>query len=115
MQALNYEEIKVVNLSVAVSNKAQYNFGSGDISPESVTQKSYPVKISVINQMEGPRFEPGVKVVTVSEDHSSIDFNRIITNYAAIDTDTLQKVTNVRYSNIIDDATEDVTTPFFGL
>lgn len=104
MQALNYEEIKVVDLAVAVSNKAQYNFGSGSIPKELV--KSYPVKISVVNQMEGPRFEPGVKVVSVSEDHTSINFNKIIANYAAIDTDTLRTVTNVRYSNIIDDVTE---------
>lgn len=106
MQALDYEELKVVNLAVAVSNKAQYNFGHGFTHGESITQKSYPVKIHVKNQKEGPRFQPGVKVVTISEDHTSINFNDIITTYAAIDTDTLQTVTNVRYSVINEDVTE---------
>lgn len=55
------------------------------------------MKINVVNQKEGPRFHPDVKVVTLSEDHSSIDLSKIITNYAAIDTDTEKTVTNVRY------------------
>lgn len=105
LQALDYEELKELNLEVTVSNKAEYNFGSGSTGGV-ITQKSYPVKIKVVNQMEGPRFQPSVKVVTISEDHTSINLNKIITTYAAIDTDTLQTVTNVRYSNIIQDVTE---------
>lgn len=106
LQALDYEELKELNLEVTVSNKAEYNFGSGSSAGGVITQKSYPVKIKVVNQMEGPRFQPSVKVVTISEDHTSINLNKIITTYAAIDTDTLQTVTNVRYSNIIQDVTE---------
>lgn len=100
LQALDYEELKELNLEVTVSNKAEYNFGSSSSAGGVITQKSYPVKIKVANQMEGPRFQPSVKVVTISEDHTSINLNKIITTYAAIDTDTLQTVTNVRYSNI---------------
>lgn len=98
----------MVNLEVAVNNKASYNFGSGgggggagDGGGASVRQKPYNVKINVDNQKEGPRFHPDVKVVTLSEDHSSIDLTKIITNYAAIDTDTQQTVTNVRYSGFL--------------
>lgn len=84
-------------MKVAVSNKAQYNFGSGSVSgPGSTFQKYYPITINVINQKEGPRFHPSVKVVTISEDHTTINLNKIITTYAAIDTDTSQIVTNVR-------------------
>nr|XP_019957552.1 PREDICTED: cadherin-4-like [Paralichthys olivaceus] len=101
-KALDYEELKVVNLGVGVSNKAQYNFGSTQMSG-SIGQKSYPVKINVVNQKEGPRFVPGVKVVTISEDHSSISLKEIITNYAATDSDTLLTATNVRYAKIRDD------------
>lgn len=101
LQALDYEELKVLNLQVAVSNKAAYNFGTVSPPPESIIQKSYNVKINVDNQNEGPRFHPNVKVVTLSEEQTSIDLKKIITNYAAIDTDTLQVVTNVRYSNTL--------------
>lgn len=97
LQALDYEEIKVLNLEVSVSNKAPYNFGNtptGALSP-----KPYPIKINVKNQKEGPRFQPNVKVVTISEGHTSSFINKVITNYAAIDSDTLQQATNVRYEH----------------
>lgn len=94
LQALDYEELKVLDLGVAVSNKAQYNFGQKTMN---VVPKSYPVKINVVNQKEGPRFQPSVKVVTLSEDQSSISINQVITTYSAIDSDTLQTATNVRY------------------
>lgn len=99
LQALDYEEMKQLHLEVAVSNKAAYNFGSGSISGTTIS-KSYPVKISVINQKEGPRFQPTVKVVSISEDHSSVFLNKVIATYAAIDSDTLKTATNVRYGRI---------------
>ncbi|CAB1454888.1 unnamed protein product [Pleuronectes platessa] len=83
-KALDYEELKALNLG------------------SSVIAKSYPVKINVVNQKEGPRFQPGVKVVTISEDKSSINLKNILTNYAAIDSDTLLTATNVRYSKLRD-------------
>lgn len=99
LQALDYEEIKSLNLEVSVSNKAAYNFGSGIITG-STASKSYPIKINVVNQKEGPRFHPTVKVVTISEDQTSTSLSKIITTYAAIDSDTLQTATNVRYGHI---------------
>ncbi|XP_068196504.1 desmoglein-2-like protein [Antennarius striatus] len=101
-KALDYEELKVLNLGVAVSNKAQYNFGSG-YQGGSIPQKSYPIKINVVNQKEGPRFQPNVKVVTLSEDSSSISLHKTIATYAAIDSDTLKTATNVRYAKIRDE------------
>ncbi|XP_035526636.1 desmoglein-2-like [Morone saxatilis] len=98
-KALDYEELKVLNLEVVVRNKAQYNFGS---TTGVITTKAYPVKINVVNQKEGPRFHPSVKVVSVSESHTSVFLNKIITTYAAIDSDTLQTATNVRYAKIYD-------------
>lgn len=99
LQALDYEEKKELHLEVAVSNKASYNFGSG-IKFGNTDSKSYPIKINVINQKEGPRFQPSVKVVTSSEDLTSISLNKVIANYAAIDSDTLKTATNVRYGHI---------------
>ncbi|XP_044076579.1 desmoglein-2-like [Siniperca chuatsi] len=101
-KALDYEELKVLNLEVGVSNKAQYNFGSGSMTG-AITSKTYPIKINVVNQKEGPRFQPSVKVVTVSEDHTSISLKKVIATYAAIDSDTLTTATNVRYAKILDD------------
>ncbi|XP_030017276.1 desmoglein-2-like [Sphaeramia orbicularis] len=97
---IDYEELKVLNLELAVRNKAEYNFGSGVIT--GATGSKYPIKINVINQKEGPRFQPSVKVVTLSEDHSTINLNKVITTYAAIDSDTLKTATNVRYAKIRD-------------
>ncbi|XP_057714379.1 desmoglein-2-like protein [Corythoichthys intestinalis] len=99
---LDYEEIKSLNLGVVVSNKAKYDFGSSS-SSSSVISKSYSVKVNVINQKEGPRFQPSVKVVTLSEDHTSIFINKVITTYAAIDSDTQLIATNVRYAKFRDD------------
>ena len=86
---MDYEELKVVNLALSVSNKAEYSFR------HEVTHKTYPIKINVVNQKEGPRFHPNVKVVTLSEDSSTISINKVITNYAAIDSDTTKIATNV--------------------
>ncbi|XP_077472123.1 desmoglein-2-like protein isoform X2 [Stigmatopora argus] len=100
---LDYEEINSLNLGVVVANKAQYNFGSSS-SSSSVVSKSYSVKINVINQKEGPRFQPSVKVVTLSEDHTSISINTVITTYTAVDSDNTQLIaTNVRYAKLRDD------------
>lgn len=98
-QALDYEELKELNLELGVSNKAQYNFGSSYVSSGTLIQKRYPLKINVVNQKEGPRFQPNVKVVTLSEDHKTISIGKVISTYAAIDSDTLQKATNVRYGH----------------
>ncbi|XP_077580449.1 desmoglein-2-like protein [Stigmatopora nigra] len=99
---LDYEEMQSLNLGVVVANKAQYNFGSSS-SSTSVVSKSYSVKINVINQKEGPRFQPSVKVVTLSEDQTSISINTVITTYTAIDSDTQLIATNVRYAKLRDD------------
>lgn len=96
-QQLDYEEIKSLNLGVVVRNKAEYNFGSQTTTVG--VPKPYPVTINVLNQKEGPRFQPTVKVVALSEDQTSVSLNKIITTYAAIDSDTLLTATNVRYSH----------------
>ncbi|KAM7379389.1 hypothetical protein PAMP_004945 [Pampus punctatissimus] len=101
-KALDYEEIKALNLQVSVSNKAAYSFGS--VGSGTVGKvKYYPVKINVINQKEGFHFQPSVKVVTISEERTSISLNKVIATYTATDIDTLKTVTNVSYIKIRDD------------
>lgn len=114
LQALDYEELKTLNLEVAVSNKAAYNFGSR-IPSGPIIQKPYPIKINVLNEKEGPRFQPSVKVVTLSEDHTSVSLHKVIANYAAIDSDTLQTATNVRYSHIVQDVTKHQMSRYLSL
>ncbi|XP_077098171.1 desmoglein-2-like protein [Siphateles boraxobius] len=108
---LDYEELKEIRLMVSVSNKAQYH--SSVVITES---KTYTIQVSVVNQPEGPRFKPAVKVITISEESTTIILNKVITNYAAIDSDTLLVATNVRYAKgqdvdnwlIIDERTADI-------
>uniref|UniRef100_A0A8C7M346 Desmoglein 2 n=1 Tax=Oncorhynchus mykiss TaxID=8022 RepID=A0A8C7M346_ONCMY len=126
-KALDYEELKVLNLAISVSNKAVYYFGSssmsggiggGGVAGGVMTGggKTYPIKINVINQKEGPKFQPMVKVVTISEDSTTVTINKVITTYAAIDSDTLLTATNVRYAKksdvdnwlIIDEKTAEI-------
>ncbi|XP_028282552.1 desmoglein-2-like [Parambassis ranga] len=100
-KAIDYEQLKELNLDVMVRNKAAYNFGSSSATG-ATGGRPYRVKINVLNQREGPHFKPSVKVVKVSEDHSSVSINKVIATYAAIDSDTLQTATNVRYVKLRD-------------
>ncbi|XP_016319947.1 desmoglein-2-like [Sinocyclocheilus anshuiensis] len=69
-----------------------------------------------VNQPEGPRFKPAVKVITISEESTITILHKVITNYAAIDSDTLLIANNVRYAKgldvdnwlIIDERTADI-------
>lgn len=57
--------------------------------------KTYPVKIAVKNQPEGPRFDPKVKAIPISEG-GDFKMNKVIGSYHAIDGDTLKPAQNVR-------------------
>ncbi|XP_066537957.1 desmoglein-2-like protein [Hoplias malabaricus] len=108
---VDYEELKEINLQVTVSNKAAYH--SSVIIREPQT---YPIKIKITNQPEGPRFQPTVKVISLSEDSTTINMKKVIATYTAIDSDTLKTVTNVRYAKggdidnwlIIDEKTAEI-------
>ncbi|XP_008432288.1 desmoglein-2-like protein [Poecilia reticulata] len=102
IKAVDYEEIKTLSLGIKVRNVAEYNFGSSTVISGASSSKSYPVKINVVNQKEGARFQPNVKVVTVSEEKTSISLTKVIATYAAIDSDTLKTATNVRYAKLFD-------------
>ncbi|KAL7880684.1 hypothetical protein SRHO_G00029380 [Serrasalmus rhombeus] len=89
---VDYEELKEIDLRVIVSNVAKYHSSVKITEP-----KSYPIKIKVINQPEGPRFHPSVKVISISEDSTTINLKKVIATYTAIDSDTLKIIENVRY------------------
>uniref|UniRef100_A0A3Q3WQK7 Cadherin domain-containing protein n=1 Tax=Mola mola TaxID=94237 RepID=A0A3Q3WQK7_MOLML len=125
--AVDYEDLKDLDLGINVRNKAPpYNgsgasgasmhFGgagggagsggggggsgwSGGSSWQSGNKiKTYPVKISVKNQPEGPAFDPKVKAIPISEGGHSINIKDVIAHYPAIDGDTGKPAENVRYA-----------------
>ncbi|XP_036375429.1 desmoglein-2-like [Megalops cyprinoides] len=92
-KAVDYELLKELDLEIAVNNKAPYH---PSIS-KTGAGKTYPIKIKVKNQPEGPMFKPKVKAFRVSEDSKTVAIHSVIGRYAAIDGDTLQIAENVRY------------------
>uniref|UniRef100_A0A3P8U339 Cadherin domain-containing protein n=1 Tax=Amphiprion percula TaxID=161767 RepID=A0A3P8U339_AMPPE len=143
-KAVDYEDVKNLELGLAVRNKAlPYGFGlnnggsgggggaggtggaggadgtggaggtggtsggggtgstgstSGASGASSVGFKTYPIKINVKNQPEGPRFDPKIKAIPMSEGGHSININDVIARYPAIDGDTGKPAENVRYA-----------------
>lgn len=101
LQAVNYEDVKDLDLGIVVRNKAEaYGGGGGGGGGEAwwLTgyYKTYPVKINVQNQPEGAAFDPKVKAIPISEGGTSISINDVIAHYPAIDGDTGKPAENVR-------------------
>uniref|UniRef100_A0A3B4V634 Desmoglein-3-like n=1 Tax=Seriola dumerili TaxID=41447 RepID=A0A3B4V634_SERDU len=97
-KAVDYEDVKDLELGLSVRNKAEL-FGSGAISSwqSGTTFKTYPIKINVKNQPEGPRFDPETKAIPISEGSHTINIKDVIARYPAIDGDTGKPAENVRY------------------
>ncbi|KAI4829205.1 hypothetical protein KUCAC02_023265 [Chaenocephalus aceratus] len=70
-KAVDYEDVKNLDLGLIVKNK---------------------------NQPEGPSFDPKVKAIPVSEESNSVNINEVITRYTAVDGDTGEVAENVRYA-----------------
>nr|XP_057929785.1 desmoglein-2.1-like isoform X2 [Doryrhamphus excisus] len=89
---VDYENVKNLDLGLMVRNKAPPH---GKVT-ENTPYKTYPVKINVRNQREGPDFDPKVKVITMSEGGSTT-ITDVIARYPAIDQDTGKPAENVKY------------------
>ncbi|KAI1901329.1 hypothetical protein AGOR_G00033190 [Albula goreensis] len=94
IKALDYEELKELDIKVEVRNKQPYHS-----SVQLVGSMAYPIKIKVTNQLEGPKFKPAVKSFTISETST---IHTVIGTYAAIDEETGKTATNVRYFKAVD-------------
>ncbi|KAM4574212.1 desmoglein-2.1-like [Fundulus diaphanus] len=70
---------------------------SGASSASGTTFKTYPIKINVKNQPEGPHFDPAVKAIPVTEGGQSFTTNQVIASYPATDKDTGKPAKNVKY------------------
>ncbi|XP_036377128.1 desmoglein-2-like [Megalops cyprinoides] len=95
--------------------------GIGSHSSSSVTgvilvQKTYTIKIIVKNMRDMPEFNPKVKPIPISEDRKKVTLNRVIAKYPAVDGDTGEVASNVRYAKgydpgswlTIDDETAEI-------
>ncbi|XP_031431150.1 desmoglein-2-like [Clupea harengus] len=60
--------------------------------------KTYPLKINVKDQPEGPRFDPKIKAIPISEDGKTVNIKDVIATYPALDGDTGLPAENVRYA-----------------
>ncbi|XP_015259645.1 PREDICTED: desmoglein-4-like [Cyprinodon variegatus] len=109
-KAVDFEDVKNLNLGLAVRNKApmfngsipnggaSIGFGGGPSGPSGASGasgsssssgtggsggkfKTYPIKINVKNQAEGPHFEPAVKAIPVTEGSESFTVGQVISSY----------------------------------
>uniref|UniRef100_A0A9J8AFG1 Desmoglein 2 n=1 Tax=Cyprinus carpio carpio TaxID=630221 RepID=A0A9J8AFG1_CYPCA len=64
-------------------------------------QKTYPVRISVKNKPEGPKFKPKIKPISVSENTKN-SVPRVIDTYTAIEEDTGKTAEKVKYAKAYD-------------
>ncbi|KAF5892317.1 desmoglein-2-like isoform X1, partial [Clarias magur] len=90
LKKLDFEEFNEVKLIVVVNNKSPYH--KSVVIEQPIT---YPIRIKVMNVPEALHFNPAVKVVSISEDRTTIDLKKVITTYTATDSDTLLTTTNV--------------------
>uniref|UniRef100_A0A667Y0G7 Desmoglein 2 n=1 Tax=Myripristis murdjan TaxID=586833 RepID=A0A667Y0G7_9TELE len=132
-KAVNYEDVKDLDLQLAVKNKGSpygamtnVNMGGGGGGAGAGGAgaggagaggagaggaggsggagaggaggyKTYPIKINVKNQPEGPRFDPKVKAIPIPEGGDTVNIKEVIARYPAIDEDTGKPAENVRY------------------
>nr|XP_055043265.1 desmoglein-2.1 [Misgurnus anguillicaudatus] len=104
-KAVDFESVSNLNLSLAVANKAPPGAPLGSAArsagPESLSaseQKLYLLKINVENKRDGPKFDPTVKFVSVSEDIQNNSIPGMIATYTAIDEDTGKTAEKVKYA-----------------
>ncbi|XP_041647445.1 desmoglein-2-like [Cheilinus undulatus] len=91
VKSINYEAMKSLDLGILVRNKvALYQ------STSTTKFITYPLKINVKNQPEGPYFAPKTKTFSLSEG-GSVKINEIIGYYIATDEDTQKAAVNVTY------------------
>ena len=103
-QPVDYEDVKMLDLGLVVKNKAPPYDGSkpggptgaggfpGELSSGNKF-KTYPIKINVKNQPEGPAFVPRVKSIPISEGDTILGK---VYHYPATDVDTGKLAENVR-------------------
>ncbi|KAM5304570.1 desmoglein-4 [Glossophaga mutica] len=94
VKMLDYEQMPNVYLGIGVKNQAEFH-------PSVASQfrmHSTPVRIQVINVKEGPKFDPNSMTFRVRDGvRGDSLMNYILGTYTAVDLDTGNPATNVRY------------------
>ncbi|KAM9302870.1 desmoglein-2 [Morus bassanus] len=81
VKELDYEKMKTQNLSIVVTNKAEFHKSI----KHSYKAQTIPIKINVLNVREGPIFPGGTKIIEASE---KLQIKQVIGQYQAYDEDT---------------------------
>ncbi|XP_042368749.1 desmoglein-3-like [Plectropomus leopardus] len=98
-KALNYEDVRKLNLGLYVRNKAPLIVNGvthAHTDSNLGLYKLYQIKVNVTDQREGPHFDPKSKSITIAEG-GSFSSKEVIGVYRAIDQDTGKAAENVRY------------------
>lgn len=97
IKALDYEEMKYLDFSIIVTNKAPFH--------KSVKNKykptSIPIKVKVKNVKEGIHFKSSTLSIRTSESMNESNLSRIIGRFEAFDEDTGQ-LARVKYTKLED-------------
>ncbi|KAM9225695.1 desmoglein-4 [Dugong dugon] len=94
VKMLDYEQMPNVHLSIGVKNQAEFHHSVASQFQMHAT----PVRIQVVNVREGPTFHPNSMTFSVREEiRGDSILNYVLGTYTAIDLDTGNPATNVRY------------------
>lgn len=105
---LDYEEVPNIYLSIGVRNKAEFHHSVAS----QFQMHSTPVRIQVLNVREGPTFRPSSMTFSLREGTRGDSLmNYVLGTYTAIDTDTGNTATNVRYDKYFPPACVAIVYP----
>lgn len=91
---LDYEQVPNIYLSIGVKNQAEFHHSVAS----QFRMHSTPVRIQVINVREGPTFNPNSMTFSMREGvRGDSLLNYVLGTYTALDLDTGNPATNVRY------------------
>ncbi|XP_036273459.1 desmoglein-4 [Pipistrellus kuhlii] len=94
VKMLDYEQMPNIHLGIGVKNQAEFHHSVAS----RFRMHSTPVRIQVINVREGPTFNPNSMTFSVQEGvRGDSLMNYVLGTYTAVDLDTGNPATNVRY------------------
>ncbi|XP_008071582.1 desmoglein-4 [Carlito syrichta] len=94
VKMLDYEQAPNIDLSIGVKNQADFHHSVAS----QFRMHATPVRIQVINVREGPTFHPNSMTFSVREGIKGNSLlNYVLGTYTAVDLDTGNPATNVRY------------------
>ncbi|KAM4841404.1 desmoglein-4 [Thomomys bottae] len=94
VKMLDYEEMPNIHLGIGVKNQAEFHHSVAS----QFRMHSTPVRIQIVNVREGPTFRPNPMTFSVRDGvRGDSSLNYVLGTYTAIDLDTGNPATNVRY------------------